>query len=64
MGRFCAALEGWRYSYKILFIEPEGKKRLGQYCVAGRIIILIVVFPCIFDKYKLFLPTNALFIKT
>ena len=27
-------------------------------------IILIVVLPCIFDKYKIILPTNAPFIKT
>ena len=25
---------------------------------------LIVVFPCIFDKYRIILPTNAPFIKT
>jgi hypothetical protein len=39
MDRFCAALEGWRYSCKILFLEPEGKKRLGQYGLTGRIIL-------------------------
>jgi len=38
-GRFCAALERWRYSCKILFLEPEGKKRLRQYGVTGRIIL-------------------------
>ena len=27
-------------------------------------IALIVVFPCIFDKYRIILPTNAPFIKT
>jgi hypothetical protein len=39
MGRFCAALEGWRYSCKILFLEPEGKKRLGEYGLNVRIIL-------------------------
>jgi len=39
MGRFCAALEGWRHSCKILFLEPAGKKRLGQYDVTGKIIL-------------------------
>jgi len=39
MGRFFNALERWRYSCKIFFLEPAEKKPLGQYGVTRRIIL-------------------------
>jgi hypothetical protein len=35
-----------------------------QKVLSQELKFFIVVLPCIFDKYKLFLPTNALFTKT
>ena len=43
MSRFCAALEGWKYSCRILFLDPEGKKRLGEYGVTGRIMLELIL---------------------
>jgi hypothetical protein len=56
----CPDNEGKKYTFYPTTGHQLQKKKSSNYFV----LFLIVVLPCIFDKFKTSRPTNALFIKT
>ena len=52
------------FHQNITGLHSEADERTTHWLNQSPHIALIVVFPCIFNKYRIILPTNAPFIKT